>query len=731
MRSSSGSFFTAPGWWNVVLLIASCNVIAKPLHAESEQVLEIDAFRERLASHVRNEDGSSLDRFLNGLESGASKRLDVCVVRGWLALKSQQWEEATFAFEEALALAPPWLRPWILERLIPILIRTEQLEKAESFLNTVPSLPPPFQAMKVQILAKRGRIEEAENELSSVPPTASIDIPSLRARIAEAVNAFGDRNRALRLLRTLLLEAPQHPEAPSWESQLAGWTGQKELNWTAEERLIRAKKLLDAHQAQKALVELEKMGRPRMREMLRDWAALKGRALFSLRHRYREAAELLEEACSIGCTVEEAFLAARARFRGSGSEDGIAALARFATHHRNHPLAIEAHLLIAKEYVGEGNLEEAKRWLQRTEGLQSSGHSHFLSELYWRLGWIEYKQGNWGAAASHFERSANTADSAMEQAKGYYWAAKSLDRLGERQAAQRLFEQVIRVEPLGWYALWAIRAIRQGGHAPVSPLRTESLPSPSLVASFSDPPLFRFLWSIGLDEEALEVLREEESKNPRPPLRFLVERYLALRAFSRAMRLVAGHEWLSFPPLSEALWVWRAAYPTPYANEASLAASEQGLPEALLYAVMRHESAFNPSARSRAGAVGLMQLLPSTARRIGAKLGLPVADQRLTDPAVNMRLGACYLREMLSRWPLPLALAAYNAGEHRVQKWRQKWPLPIDEFVEHIPFSETHHYVRKVVGSHARYTYLKRVEEGGSPLEWPELDDNGNFLLSK
>jgi soluble lytic murein transglycosylase-like protein len=126
------------------------------------------------------------------------------------------------------------------------------------------------------------------------------------------------------------------------------------------------------------------------------------------------------------------------------------------------------------------------------------------------------------------------------------------------------------------------------------------------------------------------------------------------------------------------------------------AARETGLDPWLIAAVARQESTFNSMARSPAGARGVLQLLPSTARLHARKLGLGRRPD-LEDPAVNIRLGAQELAWLIRRYgATEPALAAYNAGDRRAQRWWKRWPS-IEIFTESIPIPETYNYVRRVV----------------------------------
>lgn len=160
--------------------------------------------------------------------------------------------------------------------------------------------------------------------------------------------------------------------------------------------------------------------------------------------------------------------------------------------------------------------------------------------------------------------------------------------------------------------------------------------------------------------------------------------------------------------------------PRAYPEAVQRAAAEHGIDPNLLYAVMRVESIYNPRIISHVGAVGLMQIMPRTGRLIADRLG--VEDFEVTDllqPTTNLRFAAWYLRSLIERFDgrLPLAIASYNGGPHNVRLWLRSRPLdmPLDAFLEHIPFSQTHRYVRRVLTHYAAY----RAQRG---LPMPPLD---------
>jgi soluble lytic murein transglycosylase len=152
------------------------------------------------------------------------------------------------------------------------------------------------------------------------------------------------------------------------------------------------------------------------------------------------------------------------------------------------------------------------------------------------------------------------------------------------------------------------------------------------------------------------------------------------------------------------------AYPRAFGELVQTHAPAAGVPPELLLALMREESALDPEAVSAAGAVGLTQLMLPTARAVARRLKAPAPDRAgLTEPATSIRIGSAYLGELLKRFDgsPALALAAYNAGENAVDRWRAAGPkLPLDEFVEEIPYDETRGYVKRVLRSYASYRLL-------------------------
>jgi soluble lytic murein transglycosylase-like protein len=144
----------------------------------------------------------------------------------------------------------------------------------------------------------------------------------------------------------------------------------------------------------------------------------------------------------------------------------------------------------------------------------------------------------------------------------------------------------------------------------------------------------------------------------------------------------------------------RLYYPLAYQDTIRTWAQANDLPTHLVYGIIRQESAFDSGAESWAGARGLMQLMPATARELAGKLGMSYSRERLADPAFNLRLGTTYFRQVLTMFDgnIDLALAGYNAGPYRIKRlWRESGEAEVDRFLETLTLEEPKTYVKRIL----------------------------------
>jgi soluble lytic murein transglycosylase len=179
------------------------------------------------------------------------------------------------------------------------------------------------------------------------------------------------------------------------------------------------------------------------------------------------------------------------------------------------------------------------------------------------------------------------------------------------------------------------------------------------------------------------------------------------RSLRYLRRVFGGAAEAGAPGLTDQFW--RLFYPFGHSTIVRDAARRAGLDPYFVAAVIREESSYDVRARSWVGAVGLMQLMPETARLVAADVGLRFTEPAgLWEPPVNIALGTHYLAQLRARFREPLlAVASYNAGPHRVQKWQTERPrAELDEFVDQIPFDETRAFVKRVSTSWHHYRRL-------------------------
>ena len=154
-------------------------------------------------------------------------------------------------------------------------------------------------------------------------------------------------------------------------------------------------------------------------------------------------------------------------------------------------------------------------------------------------------------------------------------------------------------------------------------------------------------------------------------------------------------------------------YPAPFDREVRAASRLSGLPPDLIYGVMRQESLYRSDAVSSAGARGLLQMLPETARRTARtwKRPRPAADD-LFDPAINVPLAAAHLRELVDRFDgqTVVALAGYNAGARAAARWLPAESIEPDVWIENIPYNETRNYVQRILWHNVVFGWLRTGE---------------------
>jgi soluble lytic murein transglycosylase len=222
---------------------------------------------------------------------------------------------------------------------------------------------------------------------------------------------------------------------------------------------------------------------------------------------------------------------------------------------------------------------------------------------------------------------------------------------------------------------------------------------------------FDILMELDMKEDAIAELVNISKRLSRPDVVMYISRKLQeVGAYKRSISLVSRisneTDYYEGRRIFRSIDINDILYPLAYWQTVRAVSKQYQIDPFLLLSVMREESRFDPEARSVAGALGLMQIMPQTAYNLNSKLKMDISDRaEIFDVEINITLGAYYLGSLLKEFSsLPSAIAAYNAGEHKVREWLKGGKyISFDEFIEDIPYDETRNYVKRVLVTYARY----------------------------
>jgi len=329
--------------------------------------------------------------------------------------------------------------------------------------------------------------------------------------------------------------------------------------------------------------------------------------------------------------------------------------------------------------------------------------------------------------AGHSEDAATTLETMARRARSpsgfLYWAGVARKRNGEVERASVLLSEAAERFSNTWYGALAknelpglpavASTIQTEAQSTVPGFRREELPAPFKTR-------LRQLLLVGLDGEAMDELKTFGNTSSALEARALIEadRGQLRNAIIYMKRARPEHVSAAIQDLPA--HVWTTIYPLKFGETLKAAAYREGLDPALVAALVCQESTFDEQAKSVVGARGLMQIMPYTGRPLARELGQRFTVKMLHEPVTSLTFGTRYLRQMLERFDArpEAALAAYNAGPHRVARWLAPNPsIRADEFAESIPFTETRTYVMIIMAARDQYRKLYGLEP--TPLAAP------------
>ena len=363
--------------------------------------------------------------------------------------------------------------------------------------------------------------------------------------------------------------------------------------------------------------------------------------------------------------------------------------------------AASAMLLLADLATDENRDQDAKQTLVAM--LKRFPTGRHATNARFRAGMISYIQGDRRAAAAQLDSLVARDSNSTEALAAQYWAGRSYAALGDKTRSRARWSSIIKSDPLSYYAVLAAKR-----------LDTTLVASDRSAPNYARIPVVDSavnrvvgLKDVGMDVEAgfeNDRLFRDALANPTR----MVATAHALAGGDQASRSIAlGRR--AIDEIGHSPDNFRLYFPVLERETLISSSKENGLDPVLVAALIRQESNFNPQATSPVGARGLMQLMPAVGKDVAAAKGIgPWDPDLLYQPATNIKLGTAHLSGLVHKYPdVVKTLAAYNAGESRVEKWSTKAGASDPEvFTERIPFVETRDYVRIILRNRAYYQAL-------------------------
>ncbi len=661
-------------------------------------------------------------------------------VLGLRALERED-KSAVQYLQEAQALGE--IRPYVLLYLARAYRADSRLTSAGQSYAAILGQYPDFaygdEALyeRAVVLEEMGKDAEAEIVLKDFIKKYPNGVNAGQAliRSARLMLASGDNAGAMREIKTLIINHPGKAPARQAEKLLKENRRLKPLSFTKDESCGRATALFSSYFYTETARALNGL-------VMEDPGACGGKAepllvetLFRLK-RYKEAELILRRRLrrlrrrhSKNGYMERStlLLLATVYLREDKAKGFLETVKALSQRFPRSSEARRALFMKGDYYEGAGKWKRAVGIYGRI--VKEAGR--VSPEAAWRMAWLEYRMGRYSDAYTTLNIFAGKLNAANRR-KFAYWRGRAMEKAGFKSRAMEEYPKACDGRMPGYYCYMAGRrlGLPDGGQGSAAYIWGKEEAGPLMERGLEDGDLrvAMVLLSTGLTREAaLEADRALKAHGPNRDMVFNLMRafymagdyYHAIKVYDSYFGLLMRHNEAIAPALL------RVAFPmkvVEYISAKGLAGDADPL---LVAAVMREESSYDPDTISRTGAVGLMQVMPSTARFIErASGGGSLTAGALRDPETNIRLGAWYLAYLWRKTSgnPALTIAGYNAGLSSVRQWRKRFPLEDDEFIESIPFRETRNYTKKVLKS---YQTFQMLAAGRRPLLAYGLGEKG------
>jgi soluble lytic murein transglycosylase len=417
--------------------------------------------------------------------------------------------------------------------------------------------------------------------------------------------------------------------------------------------------------------------------------------------RYREAAaQFAKVPASSRLAGRAAYERARALLRDGNATKAGTELEGIATRYASDTMAASSALYLLGDLAADdGRDDDARAFFRRAATRYPSGA--LGASARFRAAILAFVKGDVATAARELDTLSLHRPRNSETLAGLYWSGRAWEQLGDSAIARTRWSEVITREPGSYYAMLAARRLHREPWVPAAGSDTVVADSGAVAALRRA----QILADLGMDYEAdleydwIASRAERSVEATLAAAHAFRERDLA----PRAIRL--GNRALSSGAARDDR-LYRVLYPLAYEGALTREAERHRLDPALVAALIRQESNFEPRATSRVGARGLMQIMPAVGRQLASAEDYHTWDAELLyQPDVSLELGTAHLAGLLSGYAhVSHALAAYNAGSSRAKRWLEKAGTDDPEvFVERIPYRETRDYVRIILRNRELY----------------------------
>jgi len=544
--------------------------------------------------------------------------------------------------------------------------------------------------------------------------------PDIEITLARAYVAAGDKIKATDIFHKLYFEMPASAEAEAAAIELRT-LGEAQPVGSFDQRHNRIQLLTRSRRFQDALNELSVLVEQAPPDKMAGLQAEFGAALY--RNRKRDDAEHLFEAvlqnqsAPVDARAQSLYyLAEIARDKDDGQKkrDFVAQLRTLAP---DSTWMTEALLSAGNMYMLRRDYETAIPFYAEIYQRQKNGKQAPFT--HWKTAWLTYRMGKKDDAKRLFEEQLSMYPNSAEVPNAIYWLGRMAESEGDKKLARAYYQKLADNYRYFYYANLARGRMAGVGTEVVDPPLLESLPRPTapprdweLPADNVRAQKAQLLANAALYEFAVTEMQAASPGSPPWEAKSVAEIYNEQGSYIRAIetlkRAVPGYFAADIPQIPRP--VWEGLFPRPFWQELTRDAAANQLDPHIVASLIRQESEFNPSAISTANAMGLMQLLPSVGKGLAKQMKIKhFSTDELLVADTNLRLGTRYFRQMVDHFggQVEYALAAYNAGEDRVDDWRKNGNFAdVEEFVESIPFTQTREYVQAIMRNAVIYKLL-------------------------